>query len=359
MRPENDRPADLLETEEFQRKVVQDTSGLTVTVMSAVGDKLNLFKHLARTGPIKSDAFALETGIHPRYAQEWLSIMTSASYIHYDPNSQLFSLPPAHARVLADEGGPFFIGGTHQMLLGMLDVTGLLEDAFRSGEGVPMLAYGADTWEGMERDMNGVYAANLIQKWIPAMPEVASMLERGADVVDIGCGSGRVLIMLAEKYPNSNFVGLDFFEPVIERATANAEAAGVENRIEFVVGDAIQGLTDDYDIIMTFEVLHDAAQPVKLLQAIRQNLRDRGRFVCMEIESSEKLEDNHGPLATVRYGASILYCMSTSLADGGAGLGTMGVNESKMKELCAEAGFGRVRKVPLENSIHSIYEVQK
>ena len=103
------------------------------------------------------------------------------------------------------------------------------------------------------------------------------VIGHGKKLLDIGCGSGRVLIMLAEKYPNSNFVGHDFFEPVIERAIANAEAAGVEDRIEFVVGDAIQGLAKDYDIIMTFEVLHDAAQPVKLLQAIRQKLRDRGR----------------------------------------------------------------------------------
>jgi 2-polyprenyl-3-methyl-5-hydroxy-6-metoxy-1,4-benzoquinol methylase len=356
MGSDRDSSVELDEVERFQAKVVRDTSGLTITLMSAIGDKIDLFKHLADADSIGSDAFARKAEIHPRYAKEWLSIMTSGGYVQYDPPTQQFSLPKTHARVLAEEGGPFFLGGTHQMLLGMVNVIGLLEDAFRSGEGIPMSAYDADTWEGMERDMNGVYDAKLIDEWIPAMPRVTAMLEKGVDVADVGCGSGRVLIKLAQTYPRSNFVGFDIFEPALERAAANARDAGVEDRIEFKALDAAQGLPGKYDIVTTFEVIHDASHPVELLRAIRRSLADRGCFVCMDIECSEDLEDNHGPLATVRYGASILYCMSTSLANDGEGLGTMGLNESKMKELCLKAGFDNVRKVPLEDSIHSLYE---
>lgn len=348
---------DLADVEEFQERVVRDTSGLTITLMSAIGDKLGLFKHLSRLGPTGSEAFAQEAAIDHRYAQEWLSIMTSGGYVDYDPEAGEFSLPPAHARVLAEEAGPFFLGGTHQMLYGMLDVLDLVERAFLTGEGVPIDAYGGDTWEGMERDMHGVYEAKLLDEWIPSMPKVASMLEEGVDVADVGCGSGRVLIMLAESYPNSNYVGFDMFEPVLERAKSNAREAGVQDRINFKALDAEQGLPDKFDLVMTFEVVHDAAQPAKFLTAIRRSLKDGGRYVCMDIECEESLEDNYGPLSTVRYGASILYCMSTSLANDGAALGTMGLHEAKMKALCEEAGFETVRKVALEDSIHSIYEV--
>ncbi|MEE9514222.1 MAG: class I SAM-dependent methyltransferase [Anaerolineales bacterium] len=347
---------DLAEVEQFQEKVVRDTSGLTITVMSAIGDKLGLFKRLSSHGPTESEAFARKAGIDHRYAEEWLSIMTAGGYIHYDPQAREYSLPSAHARVLAEEGGPFFLGGTHQMLYGMLDVLDLVERAFLTGEGVPMSAYGADTWEGMERDMNGVYNAKLLHEWMPAMPQVASMLEEGVDVADVGCGSGRILIMLAQSYPNSNYMGFDLFEPVLDRARANALEEGVQDSIDFKVLDAEQGLPNKFDIVMTFEVVHDAAQPVRLLTAIRKSLKEGGRYICMDIECEEGLEDNRGPLATARYGASILYCMSTSLANEGVALGTMGLHDAKMKELCMEAGFKSVRKVPLEGSIHSIYD---
>ena len=54
----------------------------------------------------------------------------------------------------------------------------------------------------------------------------------------------------------------------------------------------------------------------------------------------------------------MLYCMTTSLAQGGAGLGTVGLPESKLRELSAEAGFGSVRRVPLENPFNNLYEVR-
>ena len=124
----------------FLKKVVADTSGLAVTVMAALGDRLGLFKDLAANGPAVSSEFAKRTGINERYAKEWLAGMTSAGYLEYDPISQLFTLPPAHEPVLAQERGPFFLGGTHQMLLGMLKTLELLEKAFQTGNGIPMSA---------------------------------------------------------------------------------------------------------------------------------------------------------------------------------------------------------------------------
>ncbi len=342
--------------DDFQNKVLRDASGLAATLMSTLGDRLGLFKELAARGPATSAGLAERAGIHPRYAQEWLSLMTSAGYLDYDPLSQQFTLPAAHIPVLAEEGGAYFVGGTHQMLLGMMGILPQLEKAFRSGEGVPMQAYNENTWEGMERDMTGVYQANLLQKWIPAMPVVEEMLQEGVSVGDVGCGSGRVLILLAQAFPRSQYVGYEIFPPVLERARVNAAEAGVAERIRFVAIDEDGLLPEEHQLITAFEVIHDAADPLGLLHMVRRSLAPGGRFVCMDINSAERLEENISPLETLRYGASLLYCMSTSLASGGIGLGTMGLPESKMHELCLEAEFSNLRRATPDEAAHSVYE---
>lgn len=341
----------------FQNKVLRDASGLAATIMSALGDRLGLFKELADRGPATSAGLAERARIHPRYALEWLSLMRSAGYLDYDPRSQQFTLPAAHFPVLAEEGGAQFVGGTHQMLLGMMGILPHLESAFRSGEGIPMQAYDDNTWEGMERDMTGVYQANLLQAWIPAMPSVQRMLEDGASVGDVGCGSGRVLILLAQAFPRSQYVGYEIFPPVLERARINAAEAGVAERVRFTTIDGNSSLPVVHQLITAFEVLHDAADPLRLLRLVRRSLAPDGLFVCMDINCAERLEDNTGPLETLRYGASLLYCMSTSLAAGGVGLGTMGLPESKMRTLCLEAGFGNLRRVTPDSAAHNVYEV--
>ncbi len=345
------------EVQRFMEKVAADTSGLAATVMAALGDRLGLFKDLAANGATVASDFAKRTGINEHYAKEWLAGMTSAGYLRYDPASQLFALPPEHRPVLSDEEGPFFIGGTHQMILGMLTIVELLEDVFRSGKGIPMTAYGSNTWEGMERDMIGLYRAKLLQEWIPAMPDVQAMLERGVQVADIGCGGGRVLTMLAQAFPKSRYVGIDIFKPLIERARSNAEAAGVSDLIEYKVLDASLGLLGRYDLITTFDVIHET-NPLRMLRAIRKSLMTGGRYVCLDVKCEKALEDNINPLAALRYGFSLLFCMSISLSNGGEAHGTMGLPEKKIKQLCLDAGFTSVRLVPLEKSNHNLYEAR-
>lgn len=345
--------------EDFLQRVVADTGGMAVTILAAIGDRLGFFKDLSTAGPSTFDGVAARTGAHPRYVREWLRAMVAAGYVEYDPNGERFSLPDAHAPVLAEEGGALFAGGTHQMLLGMLSVLRPLQDAFLTGAGIPAGAYHGDTWEGMQRDMEGVYRTSLIEQWIPAMPAVKAMLERGARVADIGCGSGRTLILMAQAFPKCTCVGYDVFAPVVERATANALTAGVAQRVHFQVVDAAEGIPEKYDLITTFDVVHDAPRPLELLQRIRAALNPGGRYVCMDVNCSDRLEENVGPVAALRYGFSVFYCMPISLASGGEGLGTMGLPESKIRDLCAHAGFSSFRRVPLEGSIHSVYEATR
>jgi 2-polyprenyl-3-methyl-5-hydroxy-6-metoxy-1,4-benzoquinol methylase len=342
----------------FVGKVLGDTSATTTVVLASIGDRLGLFKDLAANGPATSGELAARTATNERYIREWLGAMQSAGYLEYDPASQRFTLPLEHQPILAQESGPVFFGGIHQMVFGMAAPMDKLIAAFKQGGGVPQTAYSDSMWQGMERFTNGWFENMLVQQWLPEMPEVRAKLKHGANLADVGCGRGYGVVKMAQEFPNSRFVGYDQFAPSIAIATDRAQAAAIANRTRFQQLDVAAGLPEQYDIVTTFDVIHDSADPLRLLRAIRQGLKPDGTYICLEVNCSDKLEQNTGPLSALWYGLSTLYCMTTSLADGGAGLGAMGVPESKMRELCAEAGFSSVHRLPLENPFNIVYEIK-
>jgi 2-polyprenyl-3-methyl-5-hydroxy-6-metoxy-1,4-benzoquinol methylase len=344
--------------DEFMGKLIGDFGGTMATLIASIGDRLGLFKRLAEQGPATSAELADRAGIDERYAREWLRAMASAGYLEYDAGSERFTLPPEQALAFATEASPVFVGGVYQMVPEAFKPIDRLTEAFRRGGGVPQDAFGPGLWEGMERFTAGWFENHLLQEWIPAMPELEQKLMRGARLADVGCGSGRALIKLAEAFPNSTFVGYDAFEAQLERARENAARAGVGERVRLELLDVGQGLPERYDAITTFDVIHDAIDPRGLLRAIRAGLEPDGTYVMLEINSADDPSENVGPLASMFYGFSVFYCMTTSLAHGGEGLGTVGLPEAKVREFCAEAGFSSVRRLPIENPFNIVYEIK-
>jgi SAM-dependent methyltransferase len=344
--------------EQFVHRVLGDTSALTTAVLGALGDRLGLFKDLHAHGPASSAGLARRAGVQERYAREWLRAMASASYLTYDPTTDQFTLPPEHAPVLAQETGPVFFGGVWEMLMGMLRPIDKLAQTFKEGGGVSQAEYPDATYHGMDRFTAGWFENLLVQQWLPAVPAVQAALDRGIDVADVGCGRGRAVIKFAQAFPRSRIVGYDIYQPNIDRALANAEAAGVAARVKFERLDASTSIPGRYDLLTTFDVIHDAVDPRGLLRAIRQALRPGGTYLCLDVNCADKPEENAGPLASLFYGFSMVYCMTTSLANGGEGLGTCGLPESKLRELALAAGFGSVRKLPLDNPFNNLYEVK-
>jgi len=349
---------DQAKMEAFVGKVLCDTSAMTVTVLAAIGDRLGLFKEMAANGPVTSAELAARAGINERYGREWLGAMASAGYLEYDPVSGCFMLPPEHVPALAQEAGPAFFGGAHEMLIGMVAPFDQLVQAFRHGGGVPQSAFPESTYHGMDRFTAGWFENLLLQQWIPAVPDVQAKLARGIEVADVGCGRGRALIKLAQAFPASRYVGYDIYAPNVERANANAREAGLADRVSYKQADVAAGIPGQYDLITTFDVVHDAPDPLGLLRAIRSALKPDGTYLCLDMNCSHKLEENAGPLGALFHGFSILYCMTTSLARDGEGLGTVGLPEPKLRDLAQEAGFRSVRRLPVENPFNILYEVR-
>lgn len=345
-------------------KMARDVSGMMSTLLAHIGDRLGLFAALA-AGPATSADLAARADVSERYTREWLGGMAAAGYITYDTVSDQYSLSPEQTRVLAEEGGPFFMGGVYQFVPALAGPLDLLLDAFRKGGGVPQSAYPPHLWEGMERSSAG-WNAHLLARTIQReMPDVQAKLDAGARVADIGCGHGGALIALAGAFPAARAVGYDQFAPQVAQATENAKAAGVSDHVRFALADVAHGLPEQYDIITSFDVVHDSAHPLELLKAIHAALRPDGIYICYEPSTREKPEARVGHRATFLYGTSLLYCMTTSLSQGGEGLGAQGLPESKVRALAAAAGFSAVRRVALkdafgqDDTFHSMFEIRR
>lgn len=342
--------------EAFVGKALGDMAGTMSVLLATIGDRTGLFRALLDAGPLTAAEVADRAGTDARYTREWLSGMTAAGYLEYDPDRATFILPAEHAPVVAQEGGPVFFAGAWEEIAGALPHLDAVIKSVRHGGGVAPADYGATFWHGVERFSLGWFENHLLQEWIPAMPEVQAKLQAGCEVADVGCGTGRALVKLATAYPASRFTGYDAIPANVERAARTIKEAGLAERIRVGAGDAADGLDRAFDVIFTFDVVHDSTRPASLLGAIHAALRPGGRYVCLDINSSNRLQDNVGPLGAVFYGFSLLYCMTSSLGAGGAGLGTCGFNEQVADQMGREAGFSRFRRVPLENPFNILYE---
>jgi 2-polyprenyl-3-methyl-5-hydroxy-6-metoxy-1,4-benzoquinol methylase len=344
--------------EAFVGTVLTNFGAAFAGLLTAIGDKLGLFKDLAANGAATSTELAERANITERYAREWLAQMQAVGYIEYDAGSDRYSLPAEHVPALAEERGPVFFGGAHQMLLGLGDALPLLVEAFRKGGGVPQSAYGEDWWDGMARFTASWFENLLLPVWIPAMPDVQTKLEAGCRLADVGCGTGLALVRMAQAFPRSTFVGYDLYEPWVDRARGLAKENGVDDRVTFETRDVSKGLPESFDIVTTFDVIHDAIDPKGILRSIRNALTYDGIYVCLDINCSDRVEENSGPLGTAFYGFSVLYCMTTSLAHDGEGLGTCGFHPHLVEEYCKDTGFSAVRQLPLENPFNNVYEIR-
>jgi ubiquinone/menaquinone biosynthesis C-methylase UbiE len=351
---------DQAKADAFNQKANGDLAGGWVAVLCHLGDELGLFRILAEKGPLTSAELAARAEVNERYTLEWLSALACAGYLTYDPSDERFALPPEHAPTLTNQGTWSYVGGAYHLFTSLLRVLDLVASAFRHGGGVPPSAYPLDVWRAIDRCTSPTWELDLIPQWLPAMPEVKAALENGASLADIGCGHGQAIIALARSFPRARFVGYDAFGPSVVKATGRAEAAGVADRVRFVEWDVARGLPEQFDLITTFDVVHDSADPSGLLRAIHQALRPGGTFVLMDQLVLPTLAEHvAAPAATgfaFSYAISLFYCMSISLGQNGAGLGTCGLPEPRVRQLCLEAGFSGVRRLPFENA--AVYEVK-
>jgi SAM-dependent methyltransferase len=344
-------------TVKFLWQIVTDVGAALHGALSFIGDRLGLFAALAAAGPVTVDELARKTRLNRRYLREWLDAMTAAQYVEHDAETGRYRLPPEHALVVADESSPFFVGGFLEILVPLASQAPKLVKAFRNGKGVPQRAYPPETFEAIERSSATWYRHKLVQEWLPTMPDVVRKLASGGTYADVGCGSGRAAITIAKAFQSAHVFGFDNHAGSVARARKNARAEGVARRVRFEVRDAKRLAAGRFDLVSTFDVVHDAADPVGLMKAIRMSLAPGGTFLMLETNAAPTVDGNVSPIGKFLYSVSTLYCMTQSLAAKGAGLGAA-MGEPKARELAEKSGFGQFRRLPIEDPFSVLYELR-
>ncbi|HSW03042.1 class I SAM-dependent methyltransferase [Aquabacterium sp.] len=335
----------------FMLKVVGDVATAMAAGLLLVGDRAGLFKQMAGAGPLGASELAERAGVRVRYVEEWLAAMAGAGYVEYDATSDRFTLPDEHAQFLTDPGSEYYLGGLFGSLPGLLAMAPKLAQAFQTGSGISFADFGSELPQMLEVMNRPVYEARLVQHWLPAMPEVMSRLQAGGRALDVGCGTGVVPITLAKAFPTATVAGIDLDAHSIDIAQGYARDAGLAERVHFAA-QPIEHLTAQprWDLITTFDVMHDLPDPVGAMKRMRAALNDGGTYLMVEPKVADDLETNLGnPFARMFYGISCLHCVPQSLAQGGLGLGACW-GEKRARALAAEAGFTRFERLGIRTA---------
>jgi SAM-dependent methyltransferase len=320
-----------------------------------MGDRLGYYRALADAGPTSPADLAERTNTSEHYTREWLNAQAAGGFVEYDPETGKYVLPPEQTVALTDSNSPAFLPGFFQFALGTVQHTTQTIEAARSGAGIGWHEHDSDVHIGCERFFRPSYNANLLSGWLPALDDVVGKLERGARVADVGCGHGSSTILMAEAFPNSTFIGSDYHSESIDAARARAAEAGV--KAEFEVAPATQYSGSGFDLVTTFDALHDMGDPVGAARRVRESLAPDGTWMVVEPMAGDRVEDNLNPIGRAYYGFSTLLCTPGSLSqDVGLALGAQ-AGPARIRDVTTAAGFTRFRTAA-QTPFNLVFEVR-
>lgn len=331
---------DRARVEAFFDRFVGMASGASAIGVLAVADRCGLLAWLGANNGGTAAEIASGAGLDERYTLEILSGLAAAGVVEHERGR--FSLPPEHALFVSDESSPYFMGGWMDMVPAAYEVIDRVAEAARHGGGVAFDEFGEEMLRGLDRANGPSQKVLLTRKWLPAVSGLVERLEAGIDVADVGCGTGTAVITMAEAFPGSRFQGFDVSEASLDVARERAAELG---NVSFARVPADE-IPDGFDLITTFDVIHDLADPSAALRRIREALRPDGAYLMMEPNMSSDLDENAHDIGVINYGISLLHCMTQSLAIGGVGLGA-GWGRQRAEEMTREAGFSTFE--PLED----------
>jgi SAM-dependent methyltransferase len=341
---------------QFVGRAVGDLGATMAAGGIVVGHRLGLYRALAE-GPADPGTLAARTGTDSRYLAEWLAQQAAGGYVEYDASTGMFSLSEEQAFALTDPDGPLYLPGAFVLALGALRAEPRVTERFRTGEGLGWHEHHEDVFLGCETFFRPGYVAHLVAEWIPALDGVEAKLRDGARVADVGSGHGASTVLLAEAFPASSFAGSDYHEASIELAGKRAADAGVAGRASFEVASAQTFSGTNYDLVATFDCVHDMGDPVGAARHIRESLAPDGTWLMVEPLAGDSVAENLNPLGRAYYGFSSFLCVPSARSqDGGYTLGAQ-AGPAALERVASDAGFTRFRRAT-ETPLNIVYEVR-
>jgi 2-polyprenyl-3-methyl-5-hydroxy-6-metoxy-1,4-benzoquinol methylase len=345
--------------EAFAGRMLEVLNGGALAVMISVGHRTGALDALAELEDATSQELADAAELDERYVREWLGAMTTGRIVEVDPETARFSLPAEHAAWLTRAASPDNLAVEAQWVTSLSVVEDDIVSCFENGGGVPYERF-TRFHEVMAEESAQTVLSVLFSHILPLVPGMVERLDEGASLLDCGCGRGRALLMLAERFPRSTFHGYDLSGEAIAYAQAEAATRGLENlRLEQrdLSTFDVDAEPEAFVYVTTFDAVHDQAHPLALLRGVRRSLATGGIYLMQDIQGSSQVHENiDHPGAPLLYMISCMHCMTVSLAQGGDGLGAMW-GEQKARELLAEAGFSSVDVHLLEHDPFNAYFV--
>ncbi|HMM74583.1 MAG TPA: class I SAM-dependent methyltransferase [Gammaproteobacteria bacterium] len=322
-------------------RMIGDVAAAASGSLIVLGERLGLFKALAESGPLTSEALAAKLKLTERYVREWLHAMVAGEYVQYDGARETYSMSPEQIACLADPDSPAMIAGGYYGIMSLYLDEPKIEDAFKTGKGVGWGEHHRCLFCGAEKFFGPGYKANLIDHWLPQLDGVVDKLQRGARVADVGCGHALSTRLMARAFPNSEFVGIDSHAPSIAHATELAANWGLSN-VRFSTASSSE-FDGSYDLVAFFDCLHDMGDPTAIARHVRQHLAPGGTWMVVEPAAADELAHNINPVSRAFYAFSTMVCVPVSLSQPGrVGLGAQ-AGAKRLTEVITAGGFGNVR----------------
>ncbi len=354
----SNRVSDTQKADAFAGRMVGILNDGALALMVSIGHRTGLFDRLANLPPSTSPQIAAAAGLNERYVREWLGAMVTGRIMDIDPEDNTYSLPTEHAASLTRAATPNNMATFTQDIALLGAVEDEIVDCFRKGGGVPYSSF-PRFQRVMAEESSQTVAVALVDTILPLAPGLVDSLKSGIDILDVGCGSGHAVNVMAQAFPNSRFTGVDLSKEGIAAARKEADELGLLNA-DFRVEDvSVLNSVERYDLITAFDVIHDQAQPGVVLSEINKALRSCGTFLMQDIAASSHVHKNiDHPIAPFLYTISCMHCMTVSLAQDGEGLGAMW-GEEKALEMLAAAGFTDTDVTQLPHDFQNSYFISR
>ena len=352
-------PFDSAKADDFANRLLTILNQSSLCLMISIGHRTGLFDTMSNLEPSTSAEIASKVGLNERYVREWLGAMVTGGVVELDPDTNKFSLPPEHAGSLTRAAGSNNMAVFAQYIGVMGGVEDDVVECFYKGGGVPYSRF-PRFHAVMAEDSGQSVLSSLESHILPLVPGLSDKLANGIQMLDVGCGRGLIMNRLAELFPKSRFTGMDLSSEAVMFAWKTASEKKLRN-VEFIVADLSHfdqtAEVEAFDLVTTFDAVHDQKYPLNVLKGIHRTLRPDGIYLMQDIKGSSYIHKNiDHPIGTFLYTISCMHCMTVSLAQDGEGVGAMW-GEEMTRDYLRKAGFRSVEKHELAHDIQNNWYV--
>ncbi len=352
-----------MKTDELADHLFASVLGALDVLTVHIGDQFGIYGLLHQRGPLTVAEVAAGSGMHERYAREWLEQQTVASLLTVDDASRpadvrRYSLPDEHVAVLVDPDSVSYLAPFARMTAAAAVQLPALMEAYRSGGGVTWSAFGEQMRSAQADANRPLFLHVLGSDWLPSVPDVHEALSTGARVADIGCGDGWSSIGIALSYPEARVDGFDVDQASVEVARGLAVEHGLTERVAFHAVDGASAPGEgEFDLVTAFECIHDMPDPVSVLAGARRLLAEGGTMIVMDERVPEKFTGPGDPVEQLMYGISMLVCLPDGLSSQpSVGTGTV-MRPDVLRGYALEAGFTSCEVLPIEHDVFRFYRL--